>query len=70
MGSVLVYMLLGTLPPSKSCNRIILYRSFHKEARLGGWGVEGLKGPTLGRHLGCVRYYTCVRHISACASIL
>ena len=44
-----------------------------------------LKGLTLGRHaiacatilrlrallyLGCLRYYTCVRHISACASIL
>ena len=54
-GSVLVYMLLGTPPPSKSCNRILLYRSFHKEVRLGGWGSEG---PTLGRHA------------SVCATIL
>ena len=55
-GSVLVYKLLGTPhPPSKSCNRILLYRSFHKEVRLGGWGSEG---PTLGRHA------------SACATIL
>ena len=37
-------------PPtcSKSCNRITLYRSFHREFRLGGWGTEGLKSLTLG----------------------
>ena len=45
--------------------------------RLGGWGLRGRRP----RHwadmqvrallyLGCVRYYTCMRHVSACASIL
>ena len=42
----------------------IVYCNFLKEVRLGGWGTEGPKAPTLGRHvsacatiLGCVRYY-------------
>ena len=64
-------------PPFKSvrfeCILSTLYCNFHKEDRLGGWGTEGPKAPTLGRHvsacatilrlrallyLGCVRYYT------------
>ena len=41
-GSVLGDELLGPpIPPSKMCNRILLYRSFHKEVRLGGWGLRG-----------------------------
>ena len=89
-GSVLEGARLGTpLPPCKKLQiefaREAAYRMSLIEVRLGGWGIEGPKGPTLGRHasacatilrlrallyLGCVRYYTCVRHISACASIL
>ena len=36
----------------------IVYCKFLKEVRLGGWGTEGPKAPTLGRH------------ISECATIL
>ena len=53
------------LPPSKSVrnsNTILLlvqiYCNFLIEVRLGGWGTEGPKAPTLGRH------------VSACATIL
>ena len=38
--------------------RALVYCNFLKEVRLGGWGSEGPKGPTLGRHA------------SACATIL
>ena len=38
--------------------RTLVYCNFHKEVRLGGWGTEGPKAPTLGRH------------VSACATIL
>ena len=31
----------GDPPPSNLCNRITLYRSFHREVRLGGWGLRG-----------------------------
>ena len=55
----------------------IIYCNFLKEVRLGGWGLRGRRprhqADTQVRallYLGCVRYYTCVRHISACASIL
>ena len=37
---------------------LLLYCNFFKEVRLGGWGTEGPKAPTLGRH------------VSACATIL
>ena len=51
---------------------LLLYCNLFKEVRLGGWGTEGPKALTLGRHvsacatilrlrallyLGCVRYY-------------
>ena len=35
-----------------------IYGPVNKEVRLGGWGTEGPRAPTLGRHL------------SACATIL
>ena len=48
----------GTPPPSKTCNRILLYRSFHKGVRLG---VAGAFGLTLGRHLSsCATILACV----------
>ena len=37
---------------------VLVYCDFLKEVRLGGWGTEELKDPTLGRH------------ISACTTIL
>ena len=43
------------------CAKLVLalvYCNFLKEVRLGGWGTEGPKAPTLGRHA------------SACATIL
>ena len=55
---------LGTppLPPLKKLQieftKEAVYRMSHREVRLGGWGSEGPKGPTLGRHA------------SACATIL
>ena len=38
--------------------RALVYCNFLKEVRLGGWGSEGPKGPTLGQY------------VSACATIL
>ena len=29
----------------------IVYCNFLKEVRLGGWGTEGLKAPTLGQYV-------------------
>ena len=42
------------------CNisRALVYHNFLKEVRFGGWGTEGPKAPTLGRH------------VSECASII
>ena len=37
--------------------RALVYCNFLKEVRLGGWGSEGPKGPTLGQY------------VSACATI-
>jgi len=52
-------------PPSKSVRNsntkllpVQSYCNFLKEVRLGGWGTEGPKAPTLGRH------------VSVCATIL
>ena len=44
-----------------ACAKLVLalvYCNFLKEVRSGGWGTEGSKAPTLGRH------------VSACATIL
>ena len=38
--------------------RALVYCNFLRKVRLGGWGSEGPKGPTLGRH------------VNACATIL
>ena len=80
LGSVLAGAWLPP-PPYKKLQiefaREAAYRMSLIEVRLGGWGLRGRRP----RHqadtqvhallyLGCVRYYTCVRHISACASIL
>ena len=80
LGSVLEKDLEPPPPPPQKCAKLKIYAKLHREVRLGGW-----KAPPLGRHasacatilrlrtllyLGCVRYYTCVRHISACAIIL
>ena len=43
---------------NKQTNRLCIHCNFLKEVRLGGWGSEGPKGPTLDRH------------VSACATIL
>ena len=61
-GSILVKAGPGAPPPpptapSKSYNRILLYRSFHKEVRLGGWGLRA-EGPDIRQTRKCVRYYT------------
>ena len=61
------------------CAKLVLalvYCNFLKEVRLGGWGTEGPKALTLGRHasecatiLRLRALLCCVRCISACATI-
>ena len=55
-----------------------LYCNFHKEVRLGGWGTEGLKAPTLGRHISAcatmlrlraLLYLACVCYYVACVTL-
>ena len=62
-GSVLEGAGLGTPPPP--CKKLQIefareaaYRMSLIEVRLGGWGIEGPQGPTLGKH------------VSECATIL
>ena len=50
--------LLGLGPPSPPCKKLqielakeAVYRISHGKVRLGGWGSEDPKGPTLGRHV-------------------
>ena len=38
--------------------RALIYCNFLREVRLGGWGSEGPKGPTLGQYVECVRYHS------------
>ena len=38
--------------------RALVYCNFLREVRLGGWGSEGPKGPTLGQYVDCVRHHS------------
>ena len=48
---------LGTPPPPPlkklqiEFTKEAVYRMSHREVRLGGWGSEGQKGPTLGQYV-------------------
>ena len=59
----------GPPTPRKVCEIIyyiyIIYHNYHREVRLGGWGL-GAEGPDIRQTRKCVRYYTYV----ACATIL
>ena len=80
LGCVRYYIWLRVLLYQVACSTLVhalVYCNFLKDVRLGGWGLRGRRP----RHqadtqvhallyLGCVRYYTCMRHISACTSIL
>ena len=60
LGCVRYYVRLRALLCLVTCATmlvVLVYCSFLKEVRIGGWGTEGPKGPTLGQY------------VSACATI-
>ena len=56
--------ILDLHPPLKIVQNSKLYYNYHIEVRLGGWGTEGPKAPTLGQYVNA-----CATFPLGCGSI-